>query len=94
MAKNLRANSIKAAHYHAGMTAWERSKVQEDFINDKVPVITATIAFGMGIDKPDVRLVAHIDILKSIEGYYQETGPPGAMGCRVNVYIFFARGCL
>jgi ATP-dependent DNA helicase RecQ len=77
IAKVLNVNGIKAAAYHAGLDAKTRTNVQDDFLMEEVEVIVATIAFGMGIDKPDVRFVIHYDIPKSIENYYQETGRGG-----------------
>jgi len=89
IAKVLNVNGIRAAAYHAGLDAKVRSKVQDDFLMEEVEVIVATIAFGMGIDKPDVRFVIHYDIPKSIENYYQETGRGGRDGLKGDCLAFY-----
>ncbi|WP_243349845.1 DNA helicase RecQ [Parabacteroides sp. FAFU027] len=86
----LLANGIKALAYHAGMDSAQRSGNQDSFLMEKVQVIVATIAFGMGIDKPDVRYVIHYDIPKSLEGYYQETGRGGRDGGEGQCIAFYS----
>src|SRR6202042_2270829 len=91
-AEFLSENQITAIPYHAGLDARTRAAHQSRFIREDGVVMVATIAFGMGIDKPDVRFVAHLDLPKSIEGYYQETGRAGPDGLPADSWMIYGLG--
>jgi len=92
LARNLNDDGISAKPYHAGLTSSERTKHQESFLRDDVRVVTATIAFGMGINKPNVRFVVHYDLPKNLESYYQETGRAGRDGLPSECVLLFSPG--
>src|SRR5206468_2639802 len=92
VAERLNEDGVKAKPYHAGLTSRERSQHQELFLRDEIRVICATIAFGMGINKPNVRFVVHYDLPKHIEGYYQETGRAGRDGLPGECVLLFSPG--
>lgn len=94
IAQLINVNGFKAAPYHAGLDPDVRMKNQDDFLNEEVDIIVATIAFGMGIDKPDVRFVVHYDVPKSLEGYYQETGRSGRDGLEGICLMFYSHNDL
>jgi ATP-dependent DNA helicase RecQ len=92
VAERLRGDGLKAAAYHAGLPAEERKRAQDAFLRDDLQIVVATVAFGMGIDKPNVRFVVHYDLPKNIESYYQETGRAGRDGLPAEALLLFGYG--
>lgn len=90
LAEKLQRAGLKAGAYHAGLSSKERSRIQEQFINDEVPIVCATVAFGMGIDKSNVRWIIHYNLPKNMEGYYQEIGRAGRDGVAADTLLFYS----